>query len=163
MAASSNFGEFSASLKNWIGATKETYNKVAREATRDLFFRIIDDSPVDITEPDQTVFRGDWSAAIGKEPEAVDRNDRNGEGARDSVNAAMAEWRPAQTGESAIFVNHHDYGGMLEYGLYEHSVTADPPRTTPEGFSTQAPEGFVEIHVQEWDDIVVKAQQKVWK
>lgn len=151
-----NTGEFIASLGRAIANTEKDLNTVARGATAELLSNVIRRSPLDDSKyADDTVMRGDWTTAVNSIPGDVNRSDPTGEAAKAEAEAAVQQWVPA-TGDYIAMANHKPYAQVLEYGGYP----GGGPRTTTEGFSTQAPEGMVGISVEEFDGIVEKWAKK---
>lgn len=157
-----NTGEFTASLARWLTLTEEALDGAARHATRRMCSTIIDTNPEDKVDPDDTVMKGDWVSGVDAEPGDVNRNDKSGAAAKQELEATLRSWKPSN-GTTFYFVNHKPYGPLLEYGGYHHNPkpkNGKEPRTTPSGFSTQAPSGFVGLEVQNFDRYVEEAARE---
>jgi len=154
----SNIGQFLLQLDAMKLKLKSIPDEVARRSFIILMDRVIDNVPVDeSSNRDDIVAKGDWNAEVGSEPSEVHRNDRSGEAAKIAVREAAARWQPS-AGESIFASLYSEYARMLEYGWYAHSSTSG--LTTSEGFSVQAPSGFLRVHAVEWDDIVASEARK---
>lgn len=135
-----NSSEFSNALDIALKKAVDTTNSVARETITSLMTTIIDEHPLDTTDPDDVVSKGDWIAAIGHEPSGISRNDPSGEQGKSQITSVLASWKA--TDSSGINIgNDKKQTIKLEYGLYKHNPSSG--RTTAAGFSTQARDGFI--------------------
>ena len=157
-----NTGEFSASLARWLTLTEEALDGSAREATKKMCSTIISTTPIDTTDPDDVIMRGDWVSGVDSEPGDTNRADASGDQAQQELDLVLQTWKPS-SGMTFYFVNYKPYGPLLEYGGYHHNPkpkNGKAPRTTPSGFSTQAPSGFVGLEVQNFDRYMEEAARK---
>jgi len=152
----SNIGQFLLQLDAMKLKLKSIPDEVARRSFIILMDKIISETPIDETDPDDVTARGDWNAEAGSEPSEVHRNDRSGEAAKAAVRAAAASWKPSE-GESVFASLYSEYAQMLEYGQYP-----SPSKTgrTVGGFSSQAVAGFVRVNALTWDTIVASEARK---
>jgi hypothetical protein len=147
----SDVADFTVVITNWIGSTIDKLETIYRNSAVVLFDFIIDDNPVDITEPDDVVSKGDWTFSVDNEPSDVNRNDPSGEQAKEELRSTVRSWKPSN-GQTLFGGNFKPYIRLLEYGGYPHSDKSD--RTTADGHSNQAPYGMAGINVNRWEDIV---------
>jgi hypothetical protein len=148
-----NAQEFAASLDKFLSNTERRIDWTMGQAAEEMCSQIIGLTPVDITEPDNVVMKGDWVSGIDEEPVDALRGDASGDGANHQLREVTKKWH-ASKGQRFVFANHRPYGVMLEYGQYSHDHTANPARTTAQGYSTQAPAGMVRVSVQDFDFLV---------
>lgn len=143
-------------LDAFIAKMSVNTTTVARGIAEEVMTTIIDEHPLDTTDPDDVVSKGDWIAEIGSEPGGVDRSDPTGNQAKSQINGVIGTWDAASGAELNIANDKHQTV-MLEYGMYKHATS----RTTAAGFSQQAPEGFVHINLMKAQKIADKEAKKV--
>ena len=154
---SANAGEFALSLNSWIGATNDALNQASRDAVKETFTKIIDRNPLDTTDPDEIVSKDCWVTGLDSEAQDTTRQSPSGSNAKQELEGKLNSWLPA-TGQVLYFSNYKVQSYLLEYGLYRPSKTSG--RTPPDGFSTQAPGGYVAISLEEFDDNLAKAASR---
>ena len=140
MATVTNARQVIDDLERWAEVTGQELGQAVASAALQVFSSTMTRTPVDTGR-----LRGNWQAAINREPSGtVDR----------SASAALSEARAVaqQFKEGSIFlVNNVSYAASIEYGLY-----GDGPKTSG-GFSKQAPRGMLRVSVAEFDSALRKA------
>lgn len=157
-AKGNDIAKFLAELSSIQLKIVQMPEEVCRNAAIELLDRIVESSPVDITDPDTVSLIGDFVSGAGSVPSEAKRSDPSGEASKADVREAAKAWKPL-SGETFYIAHHSEYLPLLEYGLYSHDPKSG--RTTPEGFSVQAPNGFLGIHVVEWPDIIRQESAKL--
>jgi len=114
----------------WVTKTERKMDLAVRKIALELFSRVILRSPVDTGR-----FRGNWQVAIGSVPSGtLDLNDASGTA---TISKATAATAGVKGGDVIYLVNNLSYAQRLE-----------------DGYSGQAPNGFVALSIQEFQGIV---------
>lgn len=114
----------------WGKDTAKKFDTLVQQVAIEVFVKIILRSPVDTGR-----FRANWQVSIGDVPEGtLLLEDKTGTA---TIARVHAEAMNLQAGDTITLTNNLPYAGKLE-----------------EGYSQQAPEGMVELTVQDFPDIV---------
>lgn len=141
---------FEEQVAAFIKKAKENPEKVARAVSIKLFSAVILATPVDTGR-----LRMNWQAS-GATPATGDLagTDKSGASARRSVTqfvTSSAEW------EQFTLSNNLPYAEKIEFGGY----AGGGPKTTPDGFSTQAPAGMVRVNTARFQALIDRALREV--
>jgi len=122
---------------------------VARKVTFDLYSSVVYMSPVDTGR-----FRANWNVSVDSVDTATSQStDKN----RASTEVAKVLELPV--GGVYFLSNSLPYAQVLEYGLYPNPPK-HPTGKTVNGYSRQAPAGFVRVSVVRFNEFVQKAIKK---
>ena len=122
-------GAFSDDLAKFEAKTSEKLTVAVRKISLELFRRVILRSPVDTGR-----FRANWQVTIGSLPSGtLELDDKTGNVTIDKADAVISG---VQGGDIVVLTNNLPYSKRLE-----------------EGYSQQAPQGFVALSVQEFQAI----------
>ena len=130
-------GDFSLAFKQINDKTDKQLNRIIKKTVFDLTSAIIQGSPTDTGR-----FRGNWQVSFDKPTDSELSNlDKSG-------NATISKIGTQINSNKVPLVywinNNLPYGNSLEYGLYpKNSKTGK----TINGFSVQAPMGFVRLNI----------------
>ena len=130
-------GDFSLVFKNINDKTEQQLNRIIKKSVFDLTSAIIQGSPTDTGR-----FRGNWQVSFNTPIDSELSNlDKSG-------NATISKIDTQINSNKVPLVywinNNLPYGNSLEYGLYpKNSKTGK----TINGFSVQAPMGFVRLNI----------------
>ena len=137
---------FEEQVAAFIKKAKENPERVARAVSIKLFSAVILGTPVDTGR-----LRMNWQAsgatpALGQ----VSGSDKSGSGAIRSATqfvSSYPEW------EQFSLSNNLLYAASVEFGGYN----GGGPKTTPDGYSTQAPAGMVRVNVSRFQSLINQA------
>lgn len=137
---------FEEQMAAFIKKAKENPEKVARAVSIKLFSAVVRGTPVDTGR-----LRMNWQAS-GATPAlgVVSGSDKSGSGAIRSATqfvSSYPEW------EQFTFSNNLPYAATIEFGGYN----GGGPKTTPDGYSTQAPAGMVRVNVTRFQSLINQA------
>ena len=111
--------------------TKRKQTEVFQASTIRLGQAIISESPVD-----KGTFKNSWNTAIGAV--SYDTSKPENRSGQDSINELVETITDTNIGATAYFSNPQPYGLRLEY----------------DGWSAQAPNGFLRVNTMRWEQIV---------
>jgi hypothetical protein len=123
-----------------IAKAKENGAAVARQITLSLQKKVIEKSPVD-----EGGVKGNWNVALNLIDTANYSDDKGGDTA---IARALGELINFKPGDSIFITNNKPYIAALEFGLYGTGKGATE-KTTRDGYSIQAPYGFIRITYKE--------------
>ena len=133
----SNFSEFEVNLAKIIKKAKANGEAVARKVAIDLSTKVILKTPVDTG-----ITRNRWALALNRTDETQYGADKSGSNAQIRNFGALSAFK---VGDTIFITNNMPNIRVLEYGLYGNPPgSANGPKTI-NGYSTQAPAGFVRI------------------
>ena len=137
-------GDFSLAFKQINDKTDKQLNRIIKKTVFDLTSSIIQGSPTDTGR-----FRGNWQVSFDTP------TDRELSNLDKSGNATISKIGTQINSNKIPLVywinNNLPYGNSLEYGLYpKNSKTGK----TINGFSVQAPMGFVRINVSRFNNFL---------
>ena len=140
---------FSIPLGQLAEKMKEDLVTLVRKVTFDVDRKIVLKSPRDTGR-----FAGNWNASYGAPNYTVTNSTDPNRGLREAERAATLP-----VGGIVYFANGLPYGPVLEYGGYPNPPK-NPTGKTVNGYSIQAPQGFVRLTALEFEDSVRKALAK---
>lgn len=130
---------FALDIQRFVDKAKGNVDLVVRKVSLDLFFRVIEKSPVDTGR-----FKSNWQVSINSIPQGTLATfDKSGASSLARVRAASVGFA---AGQIIYLVNNLEYARALEYG-----------------HSKQAPAGMVRLSVMEYGAVVTKAAGEVPK
>jgi hypothetical protein len=132
---STSTGTLTVDLAKLLGKSKANASQVARAVALELESRVVLKSPVDTGR-----FRGNWNVGINTSDTAEYSADKSGIKVNSRAIGALSKFK---LGDSIWITNNLPYTQKLEFGLYGHG-----PKTI-NGYSKQAPHGFIRITYQE--------------
>jgi len=143
-------------LSNWsipldklAGKVRADLETVARKVTFDLYSSVVYMSPVDTGR-----FRANWNVSVNSVDTATSQStDKN------RANTEVAKVLELPVGGVYFLSNSLPYAQVLEYGLYPNPPK-HPTGKTVNGYSRQAPAGFVRVSVVRFNEFVQKAIKK---
>jgi hypothetical protein len=136
-----NASQFQLDLSKIIEKAKGNGSAVARKIALDLNTKVIEKTP-----RDEGIAKNRWAVALNTVDNAEYNADINGAGA---VARGVGRLKDFKVGDTIYITNNVPYIRKLEYGLYGNPEgSANGPKTI-NGYSTQAPSGFVRITFQE--------------
>lgn len=140
---------FSSDIAKITAKYKKRLQLTAENATYLLFYSVVMDTPVDTG-----LLRGNWQATVDAPAVGtVNMLSPTGMEVLDEIK------KNVKFGHVNYLTNNLEYGPILEYGLYPN-----PPKRytgkTLEGFSIQAPFGFVRVNAARWNFYVETALSK---
>lgn len=122
---------FSSDLSNFSQKTLDTFSKVKRASSLELFTAIIIGTPVD-----KGVLRNNWFANIGSgSTRSTGHADPSGSVSISRIKNVIAK---GGIGEDIYFTNNSAYAVPIEF----------------DGHSGKAPDGMVRVNVLKWSSIV---------
>jgi len=122
---------------------------VARKVTFDLYSSVVYMSPVDTGR-----FRANWNVSVDSVDTATSQStDKN------RAPTEVAKVLELPVGGVYFLSNSLPYAQVLEYGLYPNPPK-HPTGKTVNGYSRQAPAGFVRVSVVRFNEFVQKAIKK---
>ncbi len=124
-----DFASFSRQIQEVTDELQMVLSQAIRKIALDLFDDILKQTPVD-----KGTLRGSWVLGVNM----------LGLGEGDTSQSAQSKLSTAELGDFIIIANHMPYARVIEYGEYP----GQGPKTTADGYSTQAPRGIVRVAVQ---------------
>ena len=138
---------FLSQMKAFENLTASKAEKVFRKTCFEISNSVISLTPVDTSRaknnwfPDINVFSSETTEETNK---------------KGSISKVRAVTKTLQLGNTFTLSNNLDYIVKLEYGLYPKTSTTGK---TANGFSIQAPAGFVGVTLQRFDSILKQANK----
>ena len=151
---------FNKDLKYFNEQFRLKNDQLLRKVALDIFSDVLKQSPVDYG-----VFRASWVLgvnALPKDPK-IPHPPRRKKGEKSApippppVNNSKLS--TAKLGDTIIIANHLPYARVIEYGEFP----GQGPKTTADGYSTQAPQGVVRAAVQRVASKFRQVKRKVLK
>ena len=130
-------GDFSLSMDNLLKQVNGNVENVVKKSVFDLTSAIIKGSPVDSGR-----FRGNYQVSFNKPIDSeLDKLDKSG---NETISKIGVEINSNKVPMVYWINNNLPYAEKLEYGLYPKTSTTGK---TINGFSIQAPSGFVRLNI----------------
>lgn len=137
-----------------IEKTKGNASQIARKVGFELQSRVINKSPVDTGR-----LRGNWNVSMNSIDVTEYAPDKVGGAVMARANSELSTYK---IGDMIYITNSLPYVSTLEFGLYGTGKGATV-KTTRDGYSVQAPYGFVRITYQEVSSGLEDMARKVVK
>lgn len=154
MTETTDPGVFAASISEWVKTAGLNFDSIARTGVENMCDAIISQHPVDDTDDrDAITSRDSWVAGVDAEAGDDTGSNLTGSTSKARVSETVLKWSPS-SGQTFYFTNYKIQSVLLEYGLY---TWVKNPKRTANGFSTQAPSGFVGINVDKFDSFLQSA------
>ena len=129
---------FKLDLNKVLAKAGENASLVARKIALETYSKIVQKSPVDTGR-----LRGNWNVGINNEDTTEQPADDGKFGSIPNPAKALSALSEFKLGDRILITNNLPYVHKLEYGLYGEG------EKTANGFSLQAPHGFVRITYKE--------------
>lgn len=152
---------FAADVEKFTLKAKLKSDLLVRKVIIDVTSELVKLSPVDTG-----MFRANWFVGASLPTDTTRVPDKTG---ASSIARAASMSATLKAGGTTWIANNLPYALALEYGSYSNPgryhwhprLKAWVIRTTPVGFSTQAPAGMVRITAARWQPIVDKAARSL--
>jgi len=148
----SNIATLNTDIAKLIKKAKGNGEAVAKAIALEIANRVIEKSPVD-----KGFLRGNWNLAVANIDSAEYPADRSG---TSSISRATSKLGQFKAGNTIFVTNSLPYISKLEFGLYGEGGTSGK---TINGFSSQAPHGFIRITHNEINTWAEREANKVIK
>jgi hypothetical protein len=144
-----NTGTLTVDLNKILNKSMTNASQIARAIAIELETRVVQKSPVDTGR-----LRGNWNVGINAPNMAEQGADISGMESNARALGALSNFK---LGDSIFITNNLPYTHKLEFGLY-----GDGDKTV-NGYSKQAPQGFIRITYQEVMSALENIGRKVVK
>lgn len=140
---------FAVQVKQFADKTKKRQDQAVRKIILDVYSGIVHKNPVDTGQT-----QNNWNIGLNNvDPSITEEAIKN---SQTIIGQALQVIKQIKAGNVIYISNNLPWVRLLEFGGYP----GGGPRTTPEGFSRQAPNGMLRLTLREYPAIVTNGVEE---